>query len=285
MTNDPSFAKAPAGRQIPMTNKIRFLVFGDVVGRPGREAVSQVLPELREEYNPDSVIVNVENISHGVGITASTFSEVEGWQADVYTLGDHAWDSKQGFEALEDRRKPIVRPANYPEGVPGRGYHIFSRGAYQVAVINLQGQVFFRNQPWNPFHALDALLSRPEVLAANIKLVDFHAEATSENRSLGWYADGRVAAIWGTHTHVPTADAQILPKGTGYITDVGMCGNYNSIIGVDKEGPLRSFLTQMKMSVSIDDTGPLEVGGLLLDIDAGTGKTTSIAHIRKILNN
>ncbi len=268
-----------------MTTKLRFLIFGDVVGRPGREAVSRALPELRKEYNPDSVIVNVENISHGMGVTASTFSEVEGWQADVYTLGDHAWDSKQGFEVLEDKRKPIVRPANYPEGVPGRGYHIFSRGAYRVAVINLQGQVFFRNQPFNPFHMLDELLARPELAAANIKLVDFHAEATSEKRGLGWHADGRVAAIWGTHTHVPTADAQILPKGTGYITDVGMCGNYNSIIGVDKEGPLRSFLTQMKMSVSIDDTGPLEVGGLLLDIDAGTGKTTSIAHIRKILNN
>ncbi|MFH1353847.1 MAG: TIGR00282 family metallophosphoesterase [bacterium] len=268
-----------------MTNKLRFLILGDVVGRPGREVVSRALPELREAYKPDGLIVNVENISHGVGITASTFSEVEGWQADVYTLGDHAWDSKQGFDVLEDGSKSIIRPANYPRGVPGRGYHIFSSGAYQIAVINLQGQVFFRNQPLNPFHVLDELLVKPEIAAADVKLVDFHAEATSEKRGLGWHADGRVTAVWGTHTHVPTADAQVLPEGTGYITDIGMCGNYNSIIGVDKKGPLKSFLTQMKMSITLDDVGPLEVGGVLLEVDPATGKTISIAQIRKILNN
>lgn len=264
---------------------MRFLILGDVVGRPGREAVSLVLPELRKEYEPDSVIVNIENIAHGVGITPSTFSEAEDWGADVYTLGDHTWDSKQGFEILEDKSKPIVRPANYPDGVPGRGYYMFSSGAYRIVVINLQGQVFFRNHPLNPFHALDELLSRPEVAAADIKLIDFHAEATSEKRGLGWHADGRVTAVWGTHTHVPTNDAQILPQGTGYITDIGMCGSHNSIIGVDKEGPLKSFLTQMKMSVTFDDVGPLEVGGVLLDVDPTTGKTTNIAQIRKILNN
>lgn len=264
---------------------MRFLVFGDVAGRPGREAINKALPELKEEYKPDSIIINIENISHGVGVTTSIFSEVEEWQANVYTLGDHAWDNQQGFELLADTSKPVVRPANYPAGVPGRGYHIYTSGAYQVVVINLQGQVFFRNHPLNPFHVLDELLSKPEIAAADIKLIDFHAEATSEKRALGWHADGRVAAVWGTHTHVPTADAQILPQGTGYITDIGMCGSYNSIIGVDKEGPIKSFLTQMKMTTTFDETGPLEVGGVLLEVDPATGKTTNIAHIRKILNN
>jgi 2',3'-cyclic-nucleotide 2'-phosphodiesterase len=264
---------------------MKFLVFGDVVGRPGREAVTRALPELREEYKPDGIIVNIENIAHGVGITASTFAEVEGWQADVYTLGDHAWDSKQGFDVLEDASKPVVRPANYPPGVPGRGYYVYSSGAWRVAVINLQGQVFFRNQPLNPFHTLDELLAIPEVKGADVKLVDFHAEATSEKRGLSWYADGRVTAMWGTHTHVPTNDAQILPQGMGYITDIGMCGNYHSIIGSDKEGPLRGFLTQVKMSQTFDAGGPLEVGALLLEVDPRKGTTKNIAPIRKILNN
>ncbi len=268
-----------------MTKKLRFLILGDVVGRPGREAVSRALPKLTKEYQPHSVIVNIENITHGRGLTDNTFKEVKKWEADVYSLGDHAWDSPRGFTVLEDKNTGVIRPANYPAGVPGRGYHVYTKGAFSVAVLNLQGQVFFKNHPLNPFYQLDELLAVPEISNADIRLVDFHAEATSEKRGLGWHADGRVAAVWGTHTHVPTNDAQIMPGGTGYITDVGMCGSYHSIIGSDIESPLKGFLTQMKIKQTYETAGPLELGGVLLDIDARAGKTTAIAPIRKILNN
>jgi metallophosphoesterase (TIGR00282 family) len=276
----------PKGRLMPDKNKnLRFLVFGDVVGRPGREAMKLVLPQLREEYNPDSVIANIENIAHGSGFSPETWKEARGWEADVYTTGDHAWDNEASISLLENRSLPIIRPANYPDGVPGRGYHVFSVGAREIAVINLQGQVFFRNHPRSPFHVLDELLALPEIKRADIVLVDFHAEATSESRGLGWHCDGRVAAVWGSHTHVPTADAQIMPKGCGYITDVGMVGSYNSIIGVDVAGPMRTFLLQLKTKYTYEDSGPYEIGAVVLDVDPKSKKTTSIAHIRKILND
>jgi len=263
---------------------MKFLIFGDVVGRPGREAVARALPILRAEHQPDSVIINIENIAHGAGISPETFAEAQRWGADVYTTGDHAWDNKTGVELLQDSRLPIIRPANYPAGVPGRGYHVYRSGAYSVAVINLQGQVFFRNHPLSPFHTLDALLERPEIKQATVKLIDFQAEATSEKRALGWHADGRVSAVWGTHTHVPTADAQILPGGCAYISDIGMNGNYVSVIGVDVVGPLRGFLTQVKHKATYETAGPLEVGALVLDINATSGRAETIALNRKILN-
>ena len=264
---------------------IRFLVFGDVAGRPGREALNIALPKMREEFQPDSVIINIENIAHGSGFSPETWREAEKWGADAYTLGDHAWDNDASLPLLENKKLPIVRPANYPGQVPGRGYYVFTLGALEIAVINLQGQVFFKNHPNNPFHTLDQLLLVPEIKRANIVLVDFHADATSEARAMGWYADGRVSAVWGTHTHVPTADEQILPEGTGYITDVGMVGNYNSVLGVDKDGSLKTFLNQMKVRFTFDDPGSYEIGALVLDIDPQTSRTNHIAQIRKILND
>lgn len=265
---------------------MKFLVFGDVVGRPGREAVSRVLPALREKYQPDSVIVNIENIaSRGLGVSTKGFEEALAWGADVYTTGDHAWDNKAGVALLEKASNHIIRPANYPVGVPGRGYAVYAVGAYQVAVVNLQGQVFFKNHPLNPFRTLDELLKLPEIAGANIRLVDFQADATSEKRGLGLYADGRVSAIWGTHTHVPTNDAQILPGGTGYITDVGCNGNYHSIIGFQPKGPIYQFLHQIKAEVVVGETGALEVGALALEIDPASGKTTDIAQIREIVKD
>ena len=264
---------------------LRFLVFGDVMGRLGREAINKVLPALREECEPDSVIVNVENIAHGRGVSPAAMEDAFKWRADVFTTGDHAWDNKDGIALLEDKKRAIIRPANYPTGVPGRGYHIFSKGAWQVAVINLQGQVFFRNDPLNPFIKLDEMLEQKDIKEANVVLVDFHAEASSEKRGLGWYADGRVSALWGTNTHVPTADAQILPEGTGYLTDAGMNGAYNSIIGTDRAAPLKMFLTQVKHKMEPAEEGPLEVSALLIDIDPVSKKTINIAHIRRILND
>lgn len=264
---------------------MRFLIFGDVVGEPGRRAISRALPELREEHKPDSVIINIENMAHGSGITPDTWQEALAWEADVYTTGDHAWGNTAGIPLLEDSSLPIIRPANYREdAVAGRGWHTFTSGALEITVINLQGQVFFRNDPDNPFLVMDELLERDEIKRSNIVLVDFQAEATSEKRAMGWYLDGRLSAIWGTHTHVPTADAQILPEGTGYISDIGMNGNYFSVIGIDRAGPLKSFTNQLKMKKTFDEVGPLEIGAMLLDIDPKTGQTTNIVHIRKILD-
>lgn len=256
------------------------------MGKPGSEAVDRVLPELREEFEPDSVIVNIENIaSNGMGISVNGYEAALKWQADVYTTGDHAWDNSKGVTLLEKSAIPMIRPANYPDGTPGRGYHVYTNGAYRVAVINLQGQVFFKNHPLNPFHTMDELLENPDIKEADIVLVDFQAEATSEKRGMGWHLDGRVSAMWGTHTHVPTADAQILPDGTGYISDVGLNGNFHSVIGIDRAQPLKNFLTQIKGRYSVDDTGPLEVGALYLEIDPQSGKTKDIAHVRKILHD
>ena len=263
---------------------LRFLAFGDVIGRPGRKAMTLALPQLKEEYYPDGIIVNIENMAHGSGFSPETWKVAKGWGADVYTTGDHAWDNDASLPMLDDKSLPIVRPANYAKGVPGRGYHIFSIGVREIAVINLQGQVFFRNHPRSPFHVLDELLELPDIKRADVVLVDFHADATSEARGFGWHCDGRVAAVWGTHTHIPTADAQIMPGGTGYITDVGMVGNYNSIIGVDTAGPMRTFMLQLKTKYTYDAESPYEIGGVLIDVDPKTNRTTNIAHIRKIMN-
>ncbi|MGH9857099.1 MAG: TIGR00282 family metallophosphoesterase [Acidobacteriota bacterium] len=261
---------------------MKILVFGDVVGRIGREGITSVLPKLRKQHGPDLVIANVENIAHGKGISPTAMQEAFRWKADVYTSGDHAWDNVKGLEILTDPSVPIVRPVNYPSRVPGRGWLTLRQGAWSVAVINMQGQVMFKNDPSNPFYALDEVLKEPDVAACQVKLLDFHAEATSEKRALGWYADGRLTALWGTHTHVPTADAQILPQGTGYITDVGMNGAYKSIIGQDITGPLTMFVTQLKHKFSPPTEGAVEINALLLTIDPSQGKTTDITLIREI---
>lgn len=264
---------------------MKFLIFGDVSGVLGREGLDRALPLLRKEFEPDSVIINIENIAHGKGVTAETMRQALAWKADVYTTGDHAWDHEQAISILNDPAVPMIRPANYPKKAAGRGWHVFQNGAFRVAVINLQGQVMFRNHPANPFEALDEILAIPEVAGANITLLDFHAEATSEKRGLGFYADGRLSAMWGTHTHVPTADAQILPNGTGYITDLGMCGGYNSIIGMSPEGPLKMFTQQTKAKFEPPTEGPAEVNGIFLEVDPSTGKTNRIEHIRRIVDN
>jgi 2',3'-cyclic-nucleotide 2'-phosphodiesterase len=263
---------------------MRFLILGDVVGRPGREAVSEALPALRAELAPDHVIINVENMAHGNGVSPETWREAAAWEADVCTTGDHAWDNEQGLQILDDATIPIIRPANYGPSVPGRGWHVFTSGAYRVAVINLQGQVFFKNHPASPFATMDQLLKEPAIAEADVILVDFQAEATSEKRALGWHLDGRITTLWGTHTHVPTADAQILPKGTGYISDIGMTGLHHSVIGADPEASLRHFKTQLKVKLTYDTGGPKEVGALVFDVDPAKGTTTAIQQVRKILN-
>lgn len=257
---------------------MKILFVGDIVGRPGRQAVGQVLPNLREEFSVDFVIANGENSAGGMGITKETASEIFRAGADAITLGNHVWAKRDSYPYLDDESR-IIRPANYPNGVPGRGWGIFGtdRGE-SIGVVNLCGRVFMENLD-NPFSVMDRVA---ETLApqTDVILVDFHAEATSEKIAFGWYMDGRVSAVIGTHTHVQTADERIMPGGTAYITDVGMTGPTDSVIGVKKDLIITRFLTQMPNKFEIAE-GDTIFSAVLVDIDASTGKASRIERIQK----
>jgi metallophosphoesterase (TIGR00282 family) len=221
---------------------MRVLFIGDVVGSPGREGLASAMPGLREEHKPDLVIVNGENSAGGVGVTAETAGELFEIGADVVTLGNHAYRHRESYEYL-DREQRIVRPANYPAGNPGRGHTIVEAGRMRVAVVNLSGSIHL-NVERSPFPAVDEILESLDGVADAV-VVDFHAEITSEKVAMGWHLDGRVAAVLGTHTHVPTADARVLPGGTAHISDVGMTGSRAGVIGVRREQAVGAFRTQM----------------------------------------
>ena len=248
------------------------LAIGDVIGKPGRQAVSTLLPELRETYHVDLAIVNAENAAGGLGTTPSTAQELLNAGADVLTSGNHIWTHKEIVPYL-DSDMPILRPLNYPPGVPGRGYLI-----NQAMVVNLMGRTFMDNYDC-PFRAMDNLLSefddRPPVI-----IVDFHAEATSEKMAMGQYLDGRVSAVLGTHTHVGTIDTRILPGGTAYVTDIGMTGPIDSIIGDDTEAVLERFLTMMPHHLSVGK-GKTVLDAVLVTVDDASGKATGIERISR----
>jgi 2',3'-cyclic-nucleotide 2'-phosphodiesterase len=220
---------------------VRLLFVGDVIGSPGRRALATLLPGLRERHAPDFVLVNGENAAGGVGITERIARGIFELGVDVITLGNHAYRHTEVFEYL-DREPRIIRPANYPKADPGHGHTVVERDGARLAVANLAGTVFL--DAWrSPFAEADALVAELRGRADHV-LVDFHAEATSEKAAMGWYLDGRVTACVGTHTHVPTADARVLPGGTAYVTDVGMTGPRESVIGVERELAIKRFLTQ-----------------------------------------
>jgi metallophosphoesterase (TIGR00282 family) len=219
---------------------MRVLFIGDVVGSPGRQGLRETMPSLRERYAPDLVIVNGENSAGGVGITERTANDLFQSGASVITTGNHVYRHREAYDFL-DREERVVRPANYPQGNPGRGHTVVEAGGMRVAVINLSGGVGLRVAR-SPFDTVDAILDR---LDADAVIVDFHAEVSSEKVAMGWHLDSRVAAIFGTHTHVPTADGRVLPGGTAFISDVGMTGSRVSVLGVKPEQALRSLITQM----------------------------------------
>jgi 2',3'-cyclic-nucleotide 2'-phosphodiesterase len=219
---------------------MKVLFIGDVVGGPGRRGLRDAMPSLRERYAPDLVIVNGENSAGGIGITERTAGDLFGAGAGVITSGNHVYRHRDAYEFLE-REHRVVRPANYPSANPGRGYAVVEAGGMRVGVINLSGAVGLQVAR-SPFDTVDGILERIE---ADAVIVDFHAEVTSEKVALGWYLDGRVAAVFGTHTHVPTADGRVLPKGTAYICDVGMTGARTSVLGVKPEQALAALMTQM----------------------------------------
>ena len=225
---------------------MRLAFFGDVVGRSGRHAVARHLPRLRDQLRLDAVVVNAENAAGGFGITPSTASELFDAGADVLTLGNHSFDQPQGV-GLVEREPRILRPANYPPNtVPGRGAGLYNVNGYQLLVVSLHGRVFMDALD-DPFGAADRELdAAPLGQVADAVLVDIHAEATSEKTAMGYHCDGRASLVVGSHQHVPTADARILPGGTAYQTDAGMCGPYDSVIGMEVDEPLRRFRTRMR---------------------------------------
>lgn len=270
-------------------DNMKILFFGDIIGAPGRKALAKILPAWREKYSPDLAVANGENIAHGKGVTERTFQELLAAGIDAVTSGNHIWNHKEAISLLENKKLPLLRPHNFPPNLPGRGYMEIEAGVTRVLIINLIGRVFMHSHYDDPFRAADEILRERHLNGSDDEaaekygaiIVDWHAEATSEKAALGWYLDGRVSAVLGTHTHVPTADAKILPKGTAFVSDVGMVGPENSIIGVEKEPILEGFLKQIKVKADVA-SGPVEVNAVLVEIDFKTGLAVKIERLREV---
>lgn len=255
---------------------MKLLIVGDIVGSPGRAAFRDVVGRLRSAGTVHAVVANAENAAAGSGITADLAEELFKAGADVLTMGDHTWSQKE-TESLIAREKRLVRPANFAPGCPGRGWTTVQTAQGPLTVMNLVGRVFLA--PFDcPFRCVDALLAA--IPAGSPIVVDMHAEATSEKVAMGWYLDGRVAVVAGTHTHIQTSDEKLLPKGTAYITDVGMTGPVHSVIGREIEPVLKKFTTGMPSRFEVAK-GPATLEGVLVDIDRTTGKPVSITRVRE----
>ncbi len=252
---------------------MKLLFIGDIFGHAGRRIVADHVKDIRESQGIDVVIANGENSAAGFGITPSVADELFGYGIDVMTSGNHIWDKKDIYEYFK-RQPRLLRPANYPPGVPGAGVYIHTtKAGARCAVMNLQGRVYMAQSDC-PFRKADEILA---ALPADVKVrfLDFHAEVTSEKMAMGWYLDGRVSAIIGTHTHIPTADTRILPGGTAYQTDCGMTGPYDSVIGVEKDTVLQKFLTSLPIRME-PAKGTAELHSVIVDVDEATGKALTV---------
>lgn len=255
---------------------MKLLFVGDVIGKPGRRVLARLLPRLIDERRIDYVVVNVENAAGGFGVTSDVLDELAALPIHCMTTGNHVWDKKEIAELLA-REPRLLRPANYPEGNPGGGLHVGESAAgVRVATINLEGQVFMR-QLDSPFRAAERLLAALDP-AVRVVLVDFHAEATSEKQAMGIFLDGRVSAVVGTHTHVPTADERLLPGGTAFQTDVGMTGPYEGIIGFKAERVLQRFLLQTPVPFEVAQRD-VRLAGAVIDVDEATGRARGIERL------
>jgi len=261
---------------------MRLLFLGDVMGRAGRSALTEGLARLRAETRADFVVVNGENATAGAGLSPDHAAALFAAGADCVTLGDHAFDQREMLSFI-DREPRLVRPLNYAKAAPGRGHGLFALAdGRKVLVAQVLGQVFMKRPFDDPFSALDRVLAaHPPGGAAQAVVVDMHAEATSEKMAMGHFCDGRATLVVGTHTHVPTADAQILPGGTAYLTDAGMCGDYDSVIGMEKAEPLRRFVTGMGGSRFTPALGAATISGVLVETDDATGRARSVGMIRR----
>lgn len=253
------------------------LVVGDIHGKPGRRILRAVVPRLRRTHGAGLVIANGENAAGGAGITPDVVTEILESGVDVITGGNHTWHNREAYDVLDGEPR-LLRPANYPPGAPGRGATTVDAGGTRVGVLNLQGRVFMQALD-DPFRTAREEANRLHA-EAPIVVVDFHAEATSEKIALGWYLDGRVSAVIGTHTHVQTADERVLPGGTAYISDVGMTGPRDGVIGMEREGIIERFLTQLPVRFTVA-AGPAQLNAVALDIDESTGRARTITRIQE----
>lgn len=258
---------------------MRLLFIGDIVGSPGREMLESTLPIIREEYKPQLIIANGENAAGGRGINEKITKYLFQQGISVITMGNHVWDQQEIYDFIDDH-KNLIRPANYPEGTPGNSHTIINYNDEKIAVINLMGRTFMPPMDC-PFKAADRLIAEIQQETNNI-IIDFHAEATSEKIALAWYLDGRVSAVLGTHTHVQTADERILPKGTAFISDVGMVGPYDGILGMQRESVIDRFTTGLPQRFEVEKQGGRQLNAVLVEIDLTTGKASKIERIRFI---
>ncbi len=257
---------------------MNILFLGDVVGQPGCQAVRRFLPGFKREHSVDVVIANGENSAIGNGVLPQSANHLLDSGVDLLTTGNHVYRRREIYPYLEAHPGQIIRPANYPSSAPGVGYTVYDGGRFRLGVINLMGVVFMEALD-NPFHTVDQIL--PKLKDCNAILVDFHAEATGEKRAMGFYLDGRVTAVIGTHTHVQTADEQILPKGTAYLTDAGMVGPEQSVLGVKPEAVLKRHLTHMPSRFETAD-GPCRIQGILLNVEAKSGKVNKVTRVNLV---
>ena len=257
---------------------MRILILGDVVGRPARRAMRDLLPGLIEREKADLVIANAENAAGGMGVDLKSAKELLSAGVQVLTSGNHIWKKKEIYSFL-DEHEILIRPANFPAGAPGRGWCFWRHNELRAVIINLQGRVFMPNHVEDPFRCVDELLENHGRLSPVI-IVDMHCEATSEKSAMGWYLDGRASVVYGTHTHVPTADERILPNGTAYITDVGMCGPLDSVIGMEREIVIQGFLTQLPRQFEVAKEN-VALQGIITDIDEKNGRAREIRRLRE----
>ncbi len=258
---------------------MRLLFIGDIVGSPGREMLEATLPIIRDEYKPQLIIANGENAAGGRGINEKITKYLFQQGISVITMGNHVWDQQEIYDFIGDH-KNLIRPANYPEGAPGNSHTIINYNDEKIAVINLMGRTFMPPVDC-PFRAVDRIITEVSKETNNI-IVDFHAEATSEKIALGWHLNGRVSALLGTHTHVPTADERILNEGTAYISDVGMVGPYDGILGMERESVIEKFITALPQRFEVEKQGGRQFNAVLIEIDLTTGKASKIKRIRYI---
>ncbi len=261
---------------------MKILFFGDIVGSIGRKVIASTLPEWREKFSPDFVLANVENLSHGRGISAKTLLELDALHIDAYTSGNHVWENASGLSCFSDPRwsKRLIRPANIRPGNAGNGYMILEKNNSKILVINLLGNLLMKDAGSNPFLEFDKIISANE--SCRIVIVDFHAETTSEKEAFGLYVDGRASAVLGTHTHVPTADQKILPAGCGYVTDIGRNGGHHSVVGFEAQPAIQKFLHADAKAYDPQKSGLAEANAILVTIDSETGRTTAMERLRNI---
>jgi metallophosphoesterase (TIGR00282 family) len=257
---------------------MRVLILGDVVGRPARRAIRDLVPSLIETEGIDLAIANAENAAGGIGVDLKSANELLASGIDVLTSGNHIWKKKEIYQYL-DERSELIRPSNYPEGAPGRGWCAWqNEEGLKALVINVQGRVFMPNHVDDPFRSVDAIC-RERGRHSRVIIVDMHAEATSEKNAMGWHLNGRASIVFGTHTHVQTSDDRILPGGTAYITDVGMCGPLDSVIGMDKETVIKGFLTQLPRQFEVAHENVV-LQGIIVDVDDNSGQAREIRRLR-----